>query len=116
MKKVDLQTQVETHYSKVGTAVSKSSVLDGEVAELQADIGGLSAQQLKIDALRADERKIFATTKEDLEHEVPVLPIMALRADQSTVVLRRCAYRDLLSEVAIASCVAALFSASLEEP
>ena len=31
--------------------------------------------------------------------EVPVLPTMALRADPSTVVLRRCAYLDLLSEV-----------------
>ena len=30
---MDLQTQVETHSSKVGAAVSKSSVLDGEVAE-----------------------------------------------------------------------------------
>ena len=107
---------METHSSKVGAAVSKSCVLDGEVAELQADLCGLSAQQLKIDALRADERQIFATTKEDLEHEVPVLPTIALRADRSTVVLRRCAYRDLLSEVAIASCVDALFSASLDEP
>ena len=106
---MDLQTQV-------GAAVSKSSVLDGQVAELQADIGGLLAQQLKIDALRADEREIFATTKEDLEHEVLVLPTLALRADPSTVVLRRCAYRDLLSEVATASWVDALFSASLEEP
>ena len=44
-------------------------MLDGEVAELQADTGGLSAQQLKIYALRADECEIFATTKEDLEHE-----------------------------------------------
>ena len=79
------------------------TVLDGEVAELQADIGGLSAQQLKIYALRANEREIFPTTKEDLEHEVPLLPTMALRADPNTVVLRRCAYRDLLSEVSTAS-------------
>ena len=83
---------------RLRTVVSKSSVLDGEVAELQADIGGLSAQQLKIYALRADEREIFPTTMEDLEHEVPVLPTMVLRANP-----RRCAYRDLLSEVAIAS-------------
>lgn len=48
--------------------------------------------------------------------EVPVLPAMAHRADPSTVVLRWCGHRDLLSEEAIASCVDALFSASLEEP
>merc|ERR1719383_506240 len=68
--KMDLQTQVATHSSKLEAAVAKSSVLDGEVAELQADLGALSAQQLKMDAMRADERKIFATTKEDLEQGI----------------------------------------------
>ena len=36
-KKMDLQSQVETHSSNVGAAVSKSSVLDCGVAELQAE-------------------------------------------------------------------------------
>ena len=31
-KKADLETQVATHFSKLEAAVSKSSVLDGEVA------------------------------------------------------------------------------------
>jgi len=69
-KKADLETQVTTHSSKFEAAVSKSTVLDGEVAELQTDLGSLSAQQLKMDAMRADERKIFATTKEDLEQGI----------------------------------------------
>merc|ERR1712136_478448 len=47
-KRADLETQVATHSSKLEAAVSKSSVLDGEVAELQADLGALSAQQLKM--------------------------------------------------------------------
>ena len=44
--------------------------MGGEVAELQADLGALSAQQLKKDAMPVHERKIFATTKEDLEQGV----------------------------------------------
>ena len=44
--------------------------MDGEVAELQADLGALSAQQLKMDTMRAEETKIFATAKEDLEQGI----------------------------------------------
>ena len=44
--------------------------MDGEVAELQADLGALSAQHLKMDTMRAEERKIFATAKEDLEQGI----------------------------------------------
>ena len=69
-KKVDLETQVATHSSKLEAAVSKSSVLYGEVAELQADLGALSALQPKMDAMRVDERKIFATAKENLEQSI----------------------------------------------
>ena len=36
-----------------------------EVAELNTDLGAQSAQQQKLDAIRCDEQKIFATTKED---------------------------------------------------
>ena len=73
-KKTNLKTQVATRSSKLETVVLESCVLEGKFAELQADLGALSGQQLKMDAMRADEREIFATTKEDLEHEVPVLP------------------------------------------
>ena len=38
--------------------------MDGEVAELHVDPGDLS-QQLKMNAMRLDERKMFAMTKED---------------------------------------------------
>ena len=68
--KADLVSQVATHSSKFEVVVSKSSVLDGDVAELQAVLGALSAQQLKLVAMRADERNIFATTKEDLEQGI----------------------------------------------
>ena len=57
--KSDLVSQVATHSSKFEVAVSKSTVLDGDVAELQAVLGALSAQQLKLIAMRADERNIF---------------------------------------------------------
>ena len=44
-------------------AVAKSSVLDGEVAGCRWILVLFSAQQLKMDVMRADEHKIFATTK-----------------------------------------------------
>jgi len=37
---------------------------------LQVDLGALSAQQLKMDAMPVHERKIFATTKEDLQQDI----------------------------------------------
>ena len=66
-KTTDLETQVATHSSKLEAAVSTSSVSDGEVPELQGDLCALFAHELKTDATSADERKIFAMTKEDLE-------------------------------------------------
>ena len=62
----DPETQVATHSSKLETAISTSSVTDGEVAKLHADLGALSAQ-LIMDAMRVDERKIPATTAETLQ-------------------------------------------------
>ena len=59
VKKEDLGTQVETHSFKLEEAISKSNALDGDVAELHADVGGLP-QQLKMDAMRVDERKMLA--------------------------------------------------------
>ena len=62
-KKVDPETPVATHSHKLKADISNSS----EVAELKVDLGARSAQQLKMDAMRFDERKILATTTEDLE-------------------------------------------------
>ena len=45
-------------------------ILKCEIAELQSDVGVLSAQQLKMDLIGADKRKIFATTKEDPAHGI----------------------------------------------
>eukprot|EP00450_Noctiluca_scintillans_P002421 CAMPEP_0194482150 /NCGR_PEP_ID=MMETSP0253-20130528/4235_1 /TAXON_ID=2966 /ORGANISM="Noctiluca scintillans" /LENGTH=688 /DNA_ID=CAMNT_0039321673 /DNA_START=47 /DNA_END=2116 /DNA_ORIENTATION=+ len=69
-KKEDLEAEFAKHSSKLEAAVAKSNTLDAEVSELQADLGALSSQQLKMDMMRADERKIFGTAKEDLEQGI----------------------------------------------
>ena len=58
-KKGDLESPVAAYSSKLETAVSKMSALDDDVAELQADLDDLP-QQLKMDSMRVDMRKIFA--------------------------------------------------------
>ena len=69
-KKEDLEAQVAKHSSKLESAVARSNTLDGKVAELQADLGALAAQQLKMETLRGEERKILATASEDLERGI----------------------------------------------
>ena len=49
-----------------GDPGQKSCVHDGKLAELILGPG----QRLKMDAVHADKREIFATTKEDLEHGI----------------------------------------------
>ena len=44
-KKADLENQVVTDFSKLEAAVSQFSVCNGEVVELQADLGTLFAQK-----------------------------------------------------------------------
>ena len=61
-EKVDLETQVATHFSNVSRS--------GEVAESHADLSALSARRLKMDA------KIFATTKKDLDLDLDDNPII----------------------------------------
>ena len=65
--RVDPETQVATDSSKLGAAVSTSSVPNGEVPE-KADLRTLFAHELKMDAMRVDE-EIFSTTQEDLEQD-----------------------------------------------
>ena len=69
-KKEDLEAQVAKRSSKLESAIARSNILDGEVAELQADLGALSAQQLKMCTMRAEERKNYATAKEDVEQGI----------------------------------------------
>ena len=76
LKTEDFETPRTTRSSKLGAAVSKSGVLDGEVVGLQAGVGALPSQQLKLDAVRAEERHVAATSREDLaqgsgEHDEP---------------------------------------------
>ena len=47
---MDLETQLTTHFSRLEATV---------VAELQADPGTLFAHELKTDAIRVDEQKIW---------------------------------------------------------
>ena len=69
-KKQDLESDVEKDSPKLETAVAKSTVLDGEIAALQAELGVLSKSQLEMDTMRAEERKTFATAKDDLEQGI----------------------------------------------
>ena len=69
-KKEDLEGQVAKHSSKLESAVARSNTLAGEVAELPADLCAVAAQQLKMDTLRGEERKIFATAREDLKQGI----------------------------------------------
>ena len=50
-----------------------------EVAEQNTDLGGQSAQQLKMAAMPFDERKTFAATKEYLEQNTADLPVVMQR-------------------------------------
>ena len=54
----DLEAEVAKHFFKLESAVG-TPTLGGEVVELQADLGALSAQHWKMDVMRADERKIL---------------------------------------------------------
>ena len=50
-----------------------------EVAELNTNLGAQSAQLQKMDAMRFDEQKIFATTKEDLRQVTADVPVVMQR-------------------------------------
>ena len=59
-KKADSETQRATHSSELKAVVSTSSVADEESAGVR----------LRTDAMCADAREIFATTKKDLEQGI----------------------------------------------
>jgi len=69
-KKEDLEADIAKHSSKLETAVSRSTILDGEISALQSELGALSKRQLQMDTMRADERQIFAKAKADLEQGI----------------------------------------------
>merc|ERR1712064_21522 len=69
-KKEDLEAEIAKHSSKLETAVSRSTILDGEISALQSELGALSKRQLQMDTMRADERQIFAKAKADLEQGI----------------------------------------------
>merc|ERR1712012_1154399 len=69
-KKEDLEAEIAKHSSKLETAVSRSTILDGEISALQSELGALSKRQLQMDTMRADERDVFAKAKADLEQGI----------------------------------------------
>jgi len=69
-KKGDLEAEIAKHSAKLEAAVARSTILDGEISALQSELGALSRRQLQLDTMRADERKIFATAKADLEQGI----------------------------------------------
>ena len=60
-----------------------------EVAELNKNLGAQSAQQQKMDAMRFDEQKIFATTKDDLRQVTADVPVVMRRQVLVTQRVRR---------------------------
>ena len=51
-------------------AVARSNTVGSEVWELLADFGALTSQHLKLDTMRADERKACSTAKVNLEQGI----------------------------------------------
>ena len=78
------------------------------VAEQNTDLGGQSAQQLKIAAMPFDERKTFAATKEDLEQNTADLPVVmqrqvpVIQKAQRTVDVALLQYVDATVDVPVA--------------
>ena len=58
-KKADSESQRATHYSELDAVISTSSAADKESAGVR--------RRLRTNAMCADAREIFATTKKDLE-------------------------------------------------
>ena len=56
-KKEDLETDVSKHSSKLGSAVDRRTILNGEISALQSELGVLSRRQLRMDTMRADEKR-----------------------------------------------------------
>ena len=79
-----------------------------EVAEQNTDLGGQSAQQLKMAAMPFDERKTFAATEEDLEQNTADLPVVmqrqvpVIRKAQRTVDVPPLQYIDTTVDVPVA--------------
>ena len=53
--------------------------MSSEIAELNTKLGAQSAQQQKMDAMRFDDQKIFAPTKEDLRQVTADVPVVMQR-------------------------------------
>jgi chromosome segregation ATPase len=66
-KKADLEGDVSVLSSKLDRATSQSAKLKEEVAETQAELAALAKSSAQMDALRAEERSAYASTKADLE-------------------------------------------------
>ena len=77
-KKAYSETQRATHSSELEAVVSTSSVADEESAGVR--------RQLRTDAMCADVREIFATTKKDLEPGIVGVQAQDLGLDDNSIV------------------------------
>ena len=77
-KKAYSETQRATHSSELEAVVSTSSVADEESAGVR--------RQLRTDAMCADAREIFATTKKDLEPGIAGVQAQDLGLDDNSIV------------------------------
>ena len=111
-KKVDLETQVATYSCKLETAVSTSSVPDGEGLQSYMRISVLcQLMSLKMDAMRVDEQKIFATTVEipQAQHvdkivDAPVVlqhQVLTIQTEQKTPEVPHTQYLDQVIDVPV---------------
>ena len=108
-EEADLETHVATHSCKLEATVPKSSVLDNDVAELH----GSRISQVKVDTMRVDERKIFATTVEmpQAQHvdkivETPVVlqhQALTIQTEQKTPEVPHTQYLDQVIELRLLS-------------
>lgn len=66
-KKEELDYDIESLTSKLDKSASASAKLKEEVKELQAELAGLQATQIKMDSIRAEESADYQQAKTDLE-------------------------------------------------
>lgn len=66
-KKIEKKAEVEHLSTKIDQKSAASAKLKEETATLQRELAALSASQLEMDQIRAEEKKVFAVNKADME-------------------------------------------------
>merc|ERR1719316_1233576 len=66
-KKIEKKAEVEHLSTKIDQKSAASAKLKEEVATLQRELAALAASQMEMDSIRAEEKKVFAVNKADME-------------------------------------------------